>query len=96
MSLHAHLDYEAAEILIIGSSLYAGIMVRSDSVYSLPVTAIVTIKEKDYILVKEGSELKSVEVILGNRFKDFVEIKNFDQLLNKDIVAEEAYYLLKE
>ena len=95
VSVHAHLEDEAANELIIGSYLYAGIMINSDSVYSLPKTAIVMIEDKNYVLVKSGISLNRVEVTLGNSFKEFVEIKNFTELLDKEIVGDEAYYLLK-
>jgi cobalt-zinc-cadmium efflux system membrane fusion protein len=93
--VHAHLLDESANDLVIGSYLYAGIMISSDSVYSLPVTAIVMIENKNYVLVRSGTKLNPVEVTLGKSFKEFVEIKNFAELLDKEIVADDAYYLIE-
>ena len=95
VSVHAHLADEAAADLVIGSYLYAGIMISSDSVYSLPGTAIVMIDNKNYVLVRSGSKLNPVEVTLGKSFKEFVEIKNFAELLGKEIVGKDAYYLIE-
>lgn len=96
VSVHAHLIGESANDLTIGSYLYAGIMISSAQVSSLPITAIVKIEDKSYVLVKSNNELQSVEVTLGKSFKEFVEIKNFKDLLDKEIVAEDAYYLIDE
>ena len=95
VSVHAHLVDESADDLVIGSYLYAGIMISSDSVYSLPGTAIVMIENKNYVLVSSGTELNRVEVTLGKSFKEFVEIKNFAELLGKEIVGKDAYYLIE-
>lgn len=95
VSVHAHLVGEAADELVIGSYLYAGIMISSDSVYSLPGTAIVMIDGKNYVLVSSGTKLNPVEVTLGKSFKEFVEIKNFEELLGKEIVGDDAYYLIE-
>lgn len=95
VSVHAHILDELANDLVIGSYLYAGIMISSDSVYSLPETAIVMIENKNYVLVSSGSKLNPVEVTLGKSFKEFVEVKNFAELLGKEIVGNDAYYLIE-
>ena len=93
--VHAHLIGNSADYLVIGTYLYAGILINSDSVYSLPLTAIVKIEDVDYVLVKDGDKLNPVEVVIGNSFKKFVEIKNAEELKGKDIVSEDAYYLME-
>lgn len=93
--VHAHLDGRSADNLVIGTYLYAGILVNSDSVNSLPVSSIVKIDNVDYVLVKEGDSLTQIEVKIGKSFKNYVEIKNADALVGKDIVSKDAYYLME-
>jgi cobalt-zinc-cadmium efflux system membrane fusion protein len=93
--VHAHLDGNSADNLVIGTYLYAGILINSDSVYSLPISSIVKIADVEYVLVKEGNSLSQIKVDTGKSFKNFVEIKNSDLLIGKDIVSEDAYYLME-
>lgn len=93
--VHAHLDGNSADNLVIGTYLYAGILINSDSVNSLPISSIVKIDDVDYVLVKEGDTLTQVGVEIGKTFKGFVEIKNAETLTGKDIVSEDAYYLME-
>ncbi len=93
--VHAHLADEEAHNLVIGSYLYAGILVSADSVYSLPQTAIVTVDSKNYVLVKNNGQLQPVAVTLGKAFKEYVEIKDYTKLLNRQVVGDDAYYLME-
>jgi hypothetical protein len=95
VSIHAHLMGDSANELTIGSYLYAGIMISSEMVYSLPLTAIVKIEGKSFVLVNSSNQLNSVKVTIGKSFKEYVEIINFEDLLDKEIVAEDAYYLIE-
>lgn len=95
VSVHAHLDDYSADNLIIGTYLYAGVLISSDSVYSLQSSAIVKIQGENFVLIKDGEELKPIEVELGKSFKEYIEIKNFEELLNEEIVSKNAYYLIE-
>lgn len=95
VSVHAHLDDNSADNLIIGTYLYAGVMISSDSVYSLQNSAIVKIQGENFVLIKDGEDLKPVVVKLGKSFKEYIEIKNFEELLSEEIVSKNAYYLIE-
>jgi len=96
VSVHAHLLDHEADNLVVGTYLYAGVMISSDSVYSLQSSAIVKIQGKNFVLIKEGNKLKPVVVQLGKSFKEYIEVLNFEELLNEEIVVENAYYLMEE
>lgn len=92
VKVHADLVVDDGDDLVVGSNLYAGVMINADSLYSLPQSAIVKADGKYYVLVKEGSGLDKKEVKLGKSFRNYTEIVNYRDLLDKQIVADEAYY----
>ena len=93
ITVHAHLHEENDPSLIVGSYLYAGILVNADSLYSLPEDAVVQLGDKQIVLLQENDNLVPYQVQTGKTFKGYVHILNYQELLNKNIVAKDAYYL---
>ncbi len=93
ITVHAHLHEENDPNLIVGSYLYAGILVNADSLYSLPVDAIVQLGDQQVVLLHENNNLVPYQVQTGKTFKGYVHILNYQELLKKNIVAKDAYYL---
>ena len=94
VAVHAEILDE--DPMVVGSYLYAGILTSSDSLWSVPLGAVVNANDRNYVVIRDGEELKSVEVETGNSFKNYIAIKNFADLQDKMIVANEAYYFFEE
>lgn len=104
-SINVHCDLlnkEDAASLTPGMFIDAEIYTKSDSSLALPIGAVVSIGNKSYILVKQGStketiELELTEVRVGESNEDFVEILNAGQLKKGlEIMTEGAFNLIKE
>ena len=91
VSVHAHLTKEHPE-LVVGTRISASIYTQPDSVYSLPEEAIFNTGDGNWILVQDEDELSQTHVLLGRRLEGFVEILNYESLLNEAIVIKDAYY----
>lgn len=92
VSIHAHLLDEEANNLIVGSYLYAGVKVTADEVYSLPNEAIVKVEGENYILLKDDNQLVSFKVEVGDVFKGYTQILNYQELVKAEILAKDAFY----
>ena len=91
VSVHAHLLDEHPE-LVVGTHISASIYTLPDSVYSLPEEAIFNTGDENIVLVQDGDNLKQKTVQIGRKLEGFVEILNYESLLNEAIVIKDAYY----
>jgi cobalt-zinc-cadmium efflux system membrane fusion protein len=90
--VHAHIDSYAEE-LTIGTSIMAEILTRADSAYALPEEAIINEGDLCFVFEEEQGKYQKIEVITGRTFNAQVEIKNYTDILEKNIVQKGAYYL---
>jgi cobalt-zinc-cadmium efflux system membrane fusion protein len=81
--------------LMPGMFMNAGISIDSDSLYALPVDAVVSFENKNYVFLANGNnrfELK--EVATGADGDGFVSILNAEEMLGKTVVTSKAYTIL--
>ena len=84
------------EPLVVGSYLYAGILISADSLLSLPETAIVNAGDSKFVLLRDENALKAIEVQIGKSYNGFVDIKNHSELVGKKILEKDAYYYFSQ
>ena len=94
VAVHAHMLKE--EQLVVGSYIYAGILTKADSMWSLPESAIVSAENKTSILVKVDEQLQPMEVEVGRAFRNHVAVKNHRELQDKIILAKDAFYFFEK
>lgn len=86
VNVHVHFDDpKAEESLIPGQYIQGKIIIDNHSVLTLPETAIYQESEHHYVFVEKERNQKQVtfekvEVSIGQRDKDFIQIKSPDQL----------------
>ena len=91
ISVHAHLLDDHPE-LVVGTHISASIYTEADTVFSLPEEAIFNLGDGDLILIQEDEILSKRNVQLGRSLEGYVEILNYEELLNKSVVIKDAYY----
>lgn len=94
VEVHCHfVDFDAN--ILVGMYMNAEIHTKPVDAFAIPEKAIVNFEGKDYIFTSDGNNIfHAVEVEIGNKEDGFVEIKNYAQLLNKDIVVQNSYDIL--
>jgi cobalt-zinc-cadmium efflux system membrane fusion protein len=96
IDVHAHIT-SPDPLFTPGMFVNAQIFLHNDSLYSLPVTALIKQNEQNYVFVKEGSKFIRTPVETGIEEGDYAEIKNVTNALkNAVIVTRGAYYLESE
>lgn len=96
IDVHAHIT-KPDPAFTPGMFVNAKIYLRDDSLYSLPVTALIKKNEQNFIFVKEGDRFVRTPVETGIEEGEYVEIKNVgENLKNAVIVTKGAYYLESE
>ncbi len=91
--VHIHFD-ESQGNYKPGSFVQAQIIISSDTVFALPLTAVYESAGHSYALEVEKNELKPVEVQLGEHNDSLVEIKNYRQLKGKKLALSKVKYLV--
>jgi cobalt-zinc-cadmium efflux system membrane fusion protein len=79
INVHGHLDESIKQKLLTGMFVEAKIVVNSKKGLAIPLNALVTENNKNYVLLLEsktinGYSFKKVAVTIGEKNKDFVEI----------------------
>ena len=94
VQVHAHLtgDYPG---LVVGTHISADIFTAPDSVYCLPETAILNTGDGNVVLVSKAGSLNPQPVELGRKFEGIVEILNYSELLDAEVVLKDAYYFVE-
>ncbi len=77
-----------------GSFVQAHIIISSDTVFALPLTAVYESAGHSYALEVEKNELRPLEVHLGEHNDSLVEIKNYRQLEGKNLALSKVKYLV--
>ncbi|HYX09275.1 MAG TPA: efflux RND transporter periplasmic adaptor subunit [Bacteroidales bacterium] len=96
IDVHAHITRPDPSFTP-GMFVNAKIYLHDDSLYSLPVTALIKKNEHNFIFVKEGARFVRTPVETGIEEGDYAEIKNVgEDLKNAVIVTKGAYYLESE
>ena len=95
-SIHSHIK-SGYDQLKTGMHVYAEILLSQDSAYSLPLDAILTSGNHNFIFISDDSVFTRFEIIPGIKQSDFFELINLpDSIIDKDIVISGAYYLNAE
>jgi cobalt-zinc-cadmium efflux system membrane fusion protein len=79
INVHGHLDESIKQKLLTGMFVEAKIVVNSKKGLAIPLNALVTENNKNYVLLLDsktinGYSFKKVAVTIGEKNKDFVEI----------------------
>ena len=94
VEVHCHfVDFDSD--LLVGMYMNAEIHTKTSSVFVIPEKAIINFEGKYYVFNAEADNVfRMTEVEIGNKEDDFVEIKNYSQLINKNIVINNNYDIL--
>ncbi|MBC7642847.1 MAG: efflux RND transporter periplasmic adaptor subunit [Flavobacterium sp.] len=92
--VHCHFeDYD--KTLLPGMYMNAEAEIKSTNSDALPEESVVSFEGKEYIYIEIAKQkYKMVEVQIGEKENNFVQILNVDQLKDKKIVSKGAYTLL--
>ena len=92
--VHCHFeDYD--KTLLPGMYMNAEAEIKSTNSDALPEESVVSFEGKEYIYIEIAKlKYKMVEVQIGEKQNNFVQILNADQLKDKKIVSKGAYTLL--
>ncbi len=92
--VHCHFeDYD--KNLLPGMYMNAEIAVSNNKAWGLPVDAVVSFENKQYVFVElNAHQYEMVEVSTGNTENGFIEIIHSDKLEGKNIVTKNAYTIL--
>lgn len=95
VDVHCHFD-KYDEKLIPGTFMQADILTNEKSTYVLPSNAIVFFNNKHYAFIQlNKNKYQMQEVLISNASNNkYISIQNYQELLNKKIVVENAYALL--
>ena len=94
--IHSHIT-SGYDQLKSGMHVYAEIMLSKDSVYSLPMDAVLTSNNDHYIFLSEDSVFTRYDIRPGIQQSGYIELVNLpDSITGKDIVISGAYYLNAE
>jgi cobalt-zinc-cadmium efflux system membrane fusion protein len=78
-----------------GMYMNGEIEVNSNEVYSLPEEAVLTYEKKNYVFIAvNNDQFELKEVTIGEKEHQFIEIKNAEELKDKNIVIKGAYAIL--
>ena len=82
---------------VINQMVYGDIIVEVDSIIAVPIEAVVSSGDMDYVLVKENEnetnyQLQKVTIKRGRTNKDYIELLGFSE--NKEILVSGGYNLL--
>ncbi|MCK5814898.1 MAG: efflux RND transporter periplasmic adaptor subunit [Flavobacteriaceae bacterium] len=102
IKVHAHLEDEGSYRFIVGMYVDALILTKNISAMALPAEAIVTVDNRDYVLLlvskeNENYSFKKVQVKTGSFNDGFTEILNVDKFGENDqFLIKGAFNLLGE
>lgn len=103
VNIHCHLVNENdASVFTPGMYVEAAIYASSDSTLALPKDAVISVEDKQYILVKknrtaEGFELERREVKVGQASDTYIEITNADEFaFETEVLVRGAFNLIHE
>ncbi len=95
-SVHSHIK-SGHDQLKTGMHVYAEILLSEDSVYSLPLDAVLTSENNYFIFLADDSVFTRYDIIPGTQQSGYIELVNLpDSVTGKDIVISGAYYLNAE
>lgn len=78
-----------------GMYMNGEVEVKSNEVYSLPEDAVLNYENKNYVFIAiNDSQFELKEVFTGDKEHQFIEIKNAEELKDKNIVVKGAYAIL--
>lgn len=100
VKVHGHFDNEVSNF-IVGMFIEADIVISQQKAMGLPVEAIIDASEKTYVLVFDGMEgedyhFEQVELKLGKRTEDVVEIVNAEAIKGKQVLVKGTSMLLND
>jgi cobalt-zinc-cadmium efflux system membrane fusion protein len=94
--IHAHVQ-SGSNYLKTGMHVYAEILLSQDSVYVLPIDALITSEGKRFAFLSDDSVFTRIKVETGIQQSGFIELINLpDSLIGRDLVISGAYYLNAE
>ncbi len=94
VEVHSHF-HDYSKNLLPGMYMNADLIVNSNNSYAINDEAIVSFEGKNYVFVQAvNKNFEMLEVELGQKTENFIEIKNYALLIDKNIVIKEAYTLL--
>lgn len=98
IKVHGHLEDENKSFLV-GMFVEAEIIINSVQKKALPTSAILEENDRFYVLVlknknEESYQLEKVQITVGNKNEDWIEIKNPD-LNNKEVLLKGAFLPLE-
>lgn len=94
IEVHCHFD-KLDNSLTPGMYMNAEVEVHLAQVPALSEDAILYFEGKNYVFVSKGNnQFELLEVELGNKENNFIQILNYESIDNQDIVTRGAYALL--
>lgn len=100
INVHGHLDDKIKQRLLTGMFVEAGIIISQKKGMAIPINALVSKNNKNYILLLESDngkeyKFKKFNVSIGNKSEDYVEILPNDKInLNSKILIKGAFDLI--
>ncbi len=92
--VHASPEITDNSKLMSGAYINAKILVNDVDVYALPKSAVINNQDASFVFIENGNNsYKLLKIETGESNKEFVEIKNYDLLSDKQIVISGANYL---
>lgn len=90
--VHGHFDNEPIH-LFPGTYVQAEITIPSDSVWTVPLTALIRQEKHAYLFRKEGEHFFKDEVQVGKSDENYAELINYSLPAANLLVVDGAYYL---
>jgi cobalt-zinc-cadmium efflux system membrane fusion protein len=102
LAVHAHIDSQSEEGLLVGTYVESEIVVGSDTLMALPQTAVVQLEEESFVLkaaelLDKSADFEQIKVNVGKVQSGMVPILDGTQLSENDqFLIKGAYDLIQE
>ena len=100
VKVHGHLENNGMRHFAVGMFVEASILTESTSAKALPEESVVSINDKNYVLIlvsNDNTSFKLKEVILGKTYEGFIEILNNEEFdKDTEFLTKGAFYLISE
>ncbi|HLT72206.1 MAG TPA: efflux RND transporter periplasmic adaptor subunit [Cyclobacteriaceae bacterium] len=94
-SVHGHIDNPGSELKT-GMYVEADILITADSLPALPEQALVYQNSKPFVLIERGGDYELQPVDTGRKMEGWIEIRNPEALMQRNIVTQGASRLFAE
>ena len=94
VEVHCHFT-NPDKSLFPGMYMNGEVEVKNNEVYSLPEDAVLNYENKNYVFITvDDSQFELKEIAIGEKEHQFIEVKNAEELTDKNIVVKGAYAIL--